>query len=160
MGDSLLPSCTPTEHPIHFSSGSLGWETPFPYSHGASYSLLKWECSSLWLVFAPHCQISVIQTQLAPASLSGTIVSVGLVVCGMISSPRIQNFLTVSALWKDPSTYDPVSVRIMRSGVVTSWISCCVWPTTPFFRIIEMHDKNHWLRTNFMYPPIPPSIGS
>lgn len=57
------------------------------------------------------------------AVVSGALGAFGLAISGMISSVKIENFLNVSALAKDPSQYDPTLACVMGSGVIVSWLS-------------------------------------
>lgn len=100
LGDDENPFTTTSPNPIHSQAGML-------------FTVVS-ICAALPNLSDPKT---------LGASLSGAIGSLGLAISGMISSPKIHNFLDISALWKDPSTYDPTLMCVMGSGVVTSWMS-------------------------------------
>jgi hypothetical protein len=57
------------------------------------------------------------------AMMSASMGAIGLAASGMVKASKIQSFLDISALWKDPSQYDPTLMCVMGSGVVASLVS-------------------------------------
>ena len=66
------------------------------------------------------------------AVLSASMGAIGLALSGMIKASKIQSFLDISALWKDPTQYDPTLMCVMGSGVVASLISYQFLPNYTF----------------------------
>lgn len=100
LGEENNPLRSPEPNPIHSQYGML---------------------FTLATILAALPNLS--DTKTLGASLSGAISSFGLAISGMIDWKKIQGFLDISALWKDPSQYDATLACVMGSGVVVSWLS-------------------------------------